>query len=153
MSVGSGPASFQNLIEQILIHLPGPMGIRIGKRGFIRGLSQPKMVHLPQTTSQTTADLPDTLGLRQLAEKHGNKLLPAAISLGMSIGLMHLNQLEKFSTIDQRKQLTEDARYSYHVPVLLVSDCVSLKPFCPLGGLFSISFHKNYFGQECKYIV
>jgi len=50
-------------IEQIAKHLPGSVGIRVGKGGLLRGLVHPQMLKLSHGASQPTTNLTQAFGL------------------------------------------------------------------------------------------
>ena len=93
--------SLQHRIEKVPIHLPWPVGIRIGQCRLLRRLLKPKMLQLPHTTGKPSADLPDTLGLCQLTEQHRYEMRPGTVSLCLPFSIMIDYQTMKFMTIYQ----------------------------------------------------
>ena len=75
-SRGGRAAPVKGIIEKILVQLPGAMGIGIRQGGFIRCLFHSQMPHFAQTAGQTAADFSQAFGLGDLAEQHGNELIP-----------------------------------------------------------------------------
>ncbi len=60
--------------ENVLIKLPGSMGIRIGKCTLGKSTSrQSQMIELATSDIQTISDFPQALGLSQSAKQHGPK--------------------------------------------------------------------------------
>jgi len=80
--------SLKQLIEEILIHLPGPSGIRIAERGLFRRIPKAQVLDLAHATGKPAADLPNALGLCQLAKQHGNEVGPGTEPLRMLLGIM-----------------------------------------------------------------
>ena len=52
------------------------MGVGIGKRALGGGAAQSKVPELAAGYSQSVADLPQALGLGELAKEHGDILVP-----------------------------------------------------------------------------
>jgi hypothetical protein len=92
---------FKQVQEELLIKLPGAMGIGIGQRGPTRSRNA-QVFEFSFAAPQTTGDFSQRMGSTQLAEEHGDKLAPAGKPSGMSLGfrLFH-GSLE----LDSRKQL------------------------------------------------
>ena len=65
----------QQLVEHLLIQLPGPMAVGIGQRRSRRRLN-PKVRKLAFTALQAAADLAQRVRPSQLAEHHRHKLAP-----------------------------------------------------------------------------
>lgn len=80
--------SVKQLIEEIPVHLPGPLGIRIAECGLLGRIPKAQVLDLSHTAGKTAADLPYALGLCQLAKQHGNEVRPGAESLRMLLGIM-----------------------------------------------------------------
>jgi hypothetical protein len=91
------------------------MGIGIGQRGFIGGLSHPQVTKLSKTTRQSATDFTQTFSLSELTKKHGYKMIPAAEAFSVPFGLMAENQIEKVTSMKQSNQLTEQACMAYHL--------------------------------------
>jgi hypothetical protein len=66
------------------------VGIR--KRGFIRRFAHPEMHQFAQAASQAMTDLPQRVGVCQLAEQHGHQLRPATKAFSPSFGIVFLHQ-------------------------------------------------------------
>jgi hypothetical protein len=94
------------------------------------------MPQLTLTTGKAPADLSEALGLGELAEKHGDKLIPARIALAMAFGSMFYDQFMEFPAIKQGDQLTEKARTSYHVQAPPCGFCRDSNSDYPQGGFF-----------------
>lgn len=80
--------SLEQLIEEIPVHLPGPLRIRIAERGLLRGIPKAQMLDLAHTAGKPSADLPDALGLCQLTKQHGDKVGPGTEPFRMFLGIM-----------------------------------------------------------------
>jgi hypothetical protein len=50
--------------------------VSVGQGAFLWGLLGTKVSDLPLDGSKSIANLPEALGLTQMAKKHGNKLVP-----------------------------------------------------------------------------
>ena len=87
-------ALVQKMEEHLLIQLPWPVLVGIGQRRSLRGIADAKMLQLPQAGSEATANLPERVGLAELAKEHGDKLIPAGESLGgpFSLGVAYCLQ-------------------------------------------------------------
>jgi hypothetical protein len=82
--------------ENVLIKLPGSMGIRIGKCTLGKSASrQSQMIELATSDIQAISDLPQALGLSQLAKQHSNELVPRGESLGMAFRPAFVDQPHK----------------------------------------------------------
>jgi len=77
-------ADVPQIKEELLIKLPGTVGIGIGKRALGRGITQSQMSKFATGDGQTIADLPQALGLSKLAEDHGDILTPGRKPLGVT---------------------------------------------------------------------
>lgn len=104
----SRAAAFQELIEQLLIEPPGPMGIRIRQTRSIRRLN-PQVTQLTLAGGQAPADLPQRMGPPQLAEQHGHTLAPTGEAAGVALGLGLPHQALEFPAGEQLQELAEDA--------------------------------------------
>jgi hypothetical protein len=60
------------------------------------------MAQLAHAAGKTTADLPQTFGLSNLAKKHGHKLVPAFKSFRISFCFMFQYQIIKFISVKKR---------------------------------------------------
>jgi len=94
------------------------------------------MSQLPLATGKAPADLSQTLGLGELTEKHGDKLIPGRISFAMALCSMLHDQFMESSAIKHSNQLTEKARSSYHVGVPPCGFCLLSSLDYPQGGFF-----------------
>jgi hypothetical protein len=79
-------ATTQELIKQLLLELPGPVLVGVGQGRSFGGILDAQMPGLAETAGQAAADLPQGVGLSQLAEHHGHELFPAAEALGAFLG-------------------------------------------------------------------
>jgi hypothetical protein len=70
--------------ENVLIKFPGTVGIGIGKGTPGRSIAQTQMTEFATGDGKAVADLPQALGLSQLAKQHGNELVPRGESLGVA---------------------------------------------------------------------
>ncbi len=104
----------QGLVEKVLEHLPGPMGIRIGERGFVGRLLHPEMAHLAHAASQAPADLSQTLCLGQLTEQHGYEMIPGIEPFRIALSSMDEDQLMEMPPVEKTDELTEQTRTAYH---------------------------------------
>lgn len=117
--------------ENVLIKLPGAMGIGVGKRTLGRGRVQAQMTELATGDGQAITDLPQTLGLGQLAEQHGNILVPRGKPLGMAFCPAFMDQPHKREAGHDLENLTEQTcgklhgRDSFEV----FGGCVPLSPY------------------------
>ena len=78
--------------ENILIKLPGTMGIRVRKRTLGRSSVHSQMTEFATGDSQAVADFPQALALGQLAKQHGNKLIPRGEALCMAFRPAFMDQ-------------------------------------------------------------
>jgi len=95
------------------------MPVGIGQGGFIGSLLDPEMSQFAQATGQPVANLPQGVGLGQVAEKHSRKLGPATEALGVPLGFVLMNQGFKGGPGKLSEQLTEQAGFLYHKDALL----------------------------------
>jgi|TARA_B100000315_G_scaffold154507_1_gene143040 hypothetical protein len=65
------------------------------------------MRQLAQTTRKAAANLAQTIRPRQMAEQHGDELVPAGKALGVSFRAMFLDQERELRAGEMAKQLTE----------------------------------------------
>jgi hypothetical protein len=109
---------------------------------------------VPQFThgrGQATTNLSQTLGLSELTEEHSHEMIPGVESLAVPLSTMFPDQMVELTFVEQSNQLTEKARTTYHVPVLLVFlrfSFVGAKKISHEEDTFSISFPQTVFGQE-----
>jgi hypothetical protein len=94
------------------------------------------VAHLSHTASQPAADLSQAFGLGQLAEEHGYEMIPGAVSLCISLGLMTHNELMEPPSMKKENQLTEQTCTTYHR---------LNPPFCGFSLLIAKSTHKEDF--------
>ena len=74
-------AEIPQMKESILIELPGTVGIGVGKCALGGGSTQSQVTELAAGDGQSIADLTQALGLSQLAEEHGDILVPRGKAL------------------------------------------------------------------------
>ncbi len=67
------------------------------------------MFQLAQAASETPADFAQRLGLRQLAEQHGDELIPAGEAFAVLFGLMFTDDVGEFAAGEDRQYLAEHA--------------------------------------------
>jgi hypothetical protein len=91
----------QQVVEEVPVHLPRPVGIGIGKGGLPGKVNKPKVPDFAHAAGEAAADLPDALGLGQLAEQHGYELSPRAVSLRMPFGIVVENKLVEGHSINK----------------------------------------------------
>ena len=60
---------------------------------------------------ESFVDLTEALGLTELAEKHGDELVPTAETAGVAFALMATDDLFKHRPGDQMEKLAENAGY------------------------------------------
>ena len=100
------------------------------------------MSEFAKAAGQAAAYLPQAFCLGELTEKHGNEMVPATETLGITFGLMTIDQFTEFCPIEDGDELTEQACMPYHwasslaLGILLV---VVDQHFAPQGGFFSTS--------------
>lgn len=90
------------------------MGIGVGESRFLWGVLHPQMSKLSHGASQSPADLPEALGLGELAEQHRYKMVPGAIPLRIALSTMLHDQLIELNTVKKSNQLTKQACTAYH---------------------------------------
>ena len=73
------------------------------------------MVKEGSLTGHTADDFSEASGLGEVAKEHGDKLIPAANTTGMSFSSMLLDSLLKFISRKQTEHLTKNTMQSYHV--------------------------------------
>ena len=112
------------------------MRIGVCEGGFVRALSNPKMPELAHTGCQSSTDLSETLGLSELTEQHRHKLIPGFEPLGIPLGTMLHDQFMKLPTREDRNQLTEKTRTTYHRNCLLGEGLFAQNPMYSPGGFF-----------------
>ena len=110
-----GLAPAQQLEEDRLVQLPGPVRIRVGQRGPARS-RDPQVAELPLAAGQPPADLPERLRPAQLAEEHGDELPPAGEAPGVALGL---RVLDRPLELEAREELVEDLAEHAHHPTRL----------------------------------
>ena len=90
------------------------MGVGIGKGALGGSGAQAKVIELATGDGQAVADLPETLGLGQLAEEHGNILAPGRETLGVALCPSLMDQPLKRVTRNYLKNLAEQACGKLH---------------------------------------
>ncbi len=93
--------SVQQMVKEVPIHLPRPVGIGIGKGGLPGKVNKSQVSDLAYAAGKASADLPDALGLSQLAEQHGYEVCPGAIPLRMPFGIVVENKLVEGHSINK----------------------------------------------------
>lgn len=149
----------KGFIKQIFKHLPGSVCIGIGQGWFVRYVFHSQMFQFPHAAGQFAADLPEALGLCELAEEHGNEMFPWIKLFSEPFRLITIYKFMKFFPVDQSNKLTEQARMFYHWASSLFSwYCV----FCgeatiPTRRIFFQpivnSYIKSVFGQEWSQLL
>ena len=91
-------ARCQQLIKDGLVQLPWPMLIGVGQGRALGRSTQAEVLEFSRARGQPAADLPEGLGLRQLAEEHRDELVPARESLGGVLGFVVADRARKFKT-------------------------------------------------------
>jgi len=140
--------------ENLLIQLPGTMGIGVRKGALGRGGMQSQMTELAAGDGQAVADLPQTLALGHLTKQHGDVLVPGGEPLGMAFRPALMNQPPKRKPGHHFEDLTEQTCSKLH-------DRDSFEVFgvayrfhhITSGSLFSITCHESYLGQVCPHLV
>ena len=100
--------------EGILIKLPGTVGVGIGKGALGWSGAQAKMIELAAGDGQAVADLPEALGLGQLAEKHRDILAPGREALGVALRPSLMDQPLKQVPRNDLENLAEQACGKLH---------------------------------------
>jgi hypothetical protein len=77
---GFGPAPLQQFLEYRSIEFPTAVLIGVGQRGTTRRCLDSQMPQLAFACGQALCDLPQGLGMPQLAEQHRHKLCPTVES-------------------------------------------------------------------------
>ncbi|HUI06582.1 MAG TPA: hypothetical protein VL486_06215 [Verrucomicrobiae bacterium] len=98
------------LIEQ----LPRSVSVGVTQGGALRGGSYTQMLQLSLAAMQTLDNLAQALGLGQLAEQHRHELVPTTEPLGTLLSVKAFGSRSKLMTVDQRKDLAEQAGTTYH---------------------------------------
>jgi len=65
------------------------------------------MFQLAQAASETPADFAQRLGLRQLAEQHGDELIPAGEAFAVFLSLMFVDDVCEITTGENSQNLAE----------------------------------------------
>ncbi|MDZ7639376.1 MAG: hypothetical protein U5J83_14170 [Bryobacterales bacterium] len=101
-------------LKQGLVDLPGTLLIGVGQCGVRRRLLHVEVAKLAFGGPQAFLDFAQTLGLAELAEEHGNELIPRAESTRMPLAAMLGNGARKQRRGDELQHLAENAGYSIH---------------------------------------
>jgi len=125
----------------ILIELPGPVGISVGERALRGGGTQSQMTELTTGDRQSVTDLSQALGLGELAEKHGDTLVPRGKALGVALCPAFADEAQKGNPWHDLKNLGEQTCGILH-------DRDSFKVFG--GALFSLYYFEE---SLCFYSV
>jgi len=96
------------------------------------------MPHLSHAAGQSTADLSEAFGLSELAEEHGNEMVPGVELFGKPFGFMSMNQFMEFFPVNKSNELTEQACMLYHGTSSLVlgNFWFVVNQYYPQGGFF-----------------
>jgi hypothetical protein len=118
------------------------------------------MHQFAQATSQTMTNLPQRVGVCQLAEQHRHQLRPAAETFGPSFGIVFLHQSPELRPGKMLQQLIEQTGCLYDWNALLFGNSVQDQPAANEPILLSINYRrafsfnrsrssaKSCFGQE-----
>ena len=101
------PEPLQGCPEQVLVKRGGAVFVGIGQRRSLRSPCHAEMRQLAQATGKAAANLAQTIRPCQMAEQHGDELVPAGEALGVSFGAMLLDQERELRAWKMAKQLTE----------------------------------------------
>jgi len=96
------------------------MGISVRQGGFVRSMLHAQVTKFSHGAGQATAYLTEAFGLGQLTKQHGYKMIPGAVALTITLGLVFYHEVVKHWPVKKGNQLTKDARTAYHSFVLLV---------------------------------
>jgi hypothetical protein len=80
----------------------------------VRRFWQPQVPQFAFAAGQPAADLPQTLGVAELTEQHGDELAPTGKAPGMTLGVVLLHRSSKFVAGEQLQDLGKNATYSIH---------------------------------------
>jgi len=94
-SGGFAAAEVTQMKEGVLVKLPGAVGIGIGKRALSGCGAHSQMTEFAAGDGQAVADLPQALGLSQLAKEHSDILIPGGESLGMTFSSAFIDQSQE----------------------------------------------------------
>lgn len=99
----------KHLVEELFKQVGGAVGVGIGQGGASRRASHAEVPELALATAESAVDLTQAPGLGELAEEHGDKVIPAGKSLrtALAAGLAH--ELGEAISVDERKKLAEEA--------------------------------------------
>ena len=106
-------------LEQILEQRGGAVFVGIGQGGAAGRLGDPEMNQLAQTAGQAVADLAQRIGAAELAEQHRDQLRPAGKALGVTLGVVLLDQRGELRPRKMLEQLIEQTRDLYDWIALL----------------------------------
>src|ERR1700733_14350956 len=102
------------ILEQLLIHLRGPMFVGVSQCGLIGRHVDSEMHEFTQTAGQPVADLAQRVRRSQLTEQHRHQLRAAAEALGYSFGPVFLHQRRELQGREVLQQLIKQAHRLYH---------------------------------------
>ncbi len=97
--------------EEILIDLPGAVLIRVGQGGMFGGFGDAEMDQFAFAGLESFVDFAEALRLAELAEEHGDELVPTVETAGVAFALMAADDLFKHRLGDQMEKLAENAGY------------------------------------------
>jgi len=90
------------------------MGVGVGQRGGLGAVHDAEMAQLAFKRGQSAADLAQALGIGELAEHHGNELLPAGETAGVALGVVFAGEGLELEAREELQKLAENAGYSIH---------------------------------------
>ena len=97
----------QKHMENIAEHFRRAMGIGVRQVGFGWSGFHSKMIQLASAVFQTSANISQTIGLRQLAEDHRHKMCPTVKGLFSLVSIVFHDYFFKFSLRYQIQHLTK----------------------------------------------
>ena len=109
-----GLATAEDVIEEGLVQLPGPMGIGIGQRGPRRRPTDAEVDQLPESGVQAAADFAQRACAAHLTKEHGHEMIPAAEPLGRSLSGVLPDGTREVRAIDQGENLRKATGDSDH---------------------------------------
>ena len=112
MSRSFSLAAGQKLIEYGLVQLPGAVLIGVAEGGSLGWLFDAQVAQFAFACGQTPGNLPQALGVAQLAKQHSDELCSTGEAPGVPFGLVLSNGVIKQGAGNQREDLAENATYS-----------------------------------------
>ena len=89
------------MVKRLFEDLPGSMLIGIPQRGSPGAFCKPQMVQFARTTSQSAANLPQRLGIAEVAEQHADQLIPACEPFSAAVSGMATDDATKRLAISE----------------------------------------------------